>query len=105
MNNQITIHEFEADFFCPMCGTKVFDGVTLDASACEHLRYVSLSDAPGSPYFIDDSLHGLDLSVVNELDNLKSVTKAVKGPVMQFKLGCSRGYLDLHLVFEVLYQD
>jgi hypothetical protein len=107
MTNQIEIHDYEYDFYCPMCGTKVIDmnPIQPKTHACKHLRYVSTSEAPGMPEYIAESLAGMDLSCTHECANVEAVDKAIKGPTMRFMLGGGDGYIDLYAIFEVLYED
>ncbi|MCA9139016.1 MAG: hypothetical protein KDB00_19725 [Planctomycetales bacterium] len=73
--------------------------------SCKHLRYASLSEAPGTPEFIHESLHDVAIGYTDESMNVDAIDKAVKGPTMRFQLGGSNGYIDLFLIFEVLYED
>jgi len=107
MTNQIQINDYELDFYCPMCGSKIVD---LDAeppaiNACPHLRYASLSEAPGTPEYVAEGLANKLVSDTFELENVQAVDKAISGPTMRFQLGGGNGHIDLYLIFEVLYED
>ncbi len=105
MKNQIQICEYEMDFFCPMCGSKVNDMSKPEIQPCKHLRYASVSEAPGMPQYVHASLRDRELDECNELANVDAITKAVKGPTMRFTLGGGNGHIDLYLIFEVLHED
>lgn len=105
MANQIELCEFQADFYCPLCGSKIVDMSAPKIVPCDHLRYASTSEAPGWPEHIDPSLGDIKLSDCNELENIKSVKRAIKGSAMVFQLGGSNGYIDLYLIFEVIEED
>ncbi len=102
---QIEIFGDEADFFCPLCGTKVVDMDKPETRACKHLRYASVSEAPGMPEYIDETLVDIELSTCNELENVAKIDKAIKGWTMRFDLGDDRGYITLYLIFEVPTED
>jgi len=107
MTNQIAIYEYEYDFYCPMCGAKVVDMNTdqQTINACKHLKYASLSEAPGMPEYVADGLGDILVSETCELENVQAVDKAINGPTMRFQLGGGNGYIDLYLIFEVLYEN
>jgi len=99
LKNKIEICDYEADFFCPMCGAKVVDSVTPKIQACEHLQYASFSEAPGMPEHIAEGLIGSATTSCNERENVERVCKSVESQTLMFELVDCSGLISMYLVF------